>query len=88
MVPLYVRLRPFVRDVIVVSSVVAAVRQVLIKVSSDGEAFDWEFSIGVGLDLFLSSFVEAIRDVSSLFGIVVLFPVVCIPKKYVMRSRY
>ena len=44
-----------------------------------------EFSISFGLDRFLCSKVVTIRAVSSLFGSVVLFPEVCIPKKCVIR---
>ena len=65
--------------------VVAAVRRFLIRLSSDGEASDWGFSIGFGLDLFLFSLVEAISVGSSPFVIGVVFPVVLIPKKCVIR---
>ena len=53
-------MRPFVGDVIVVSSVFAAVRRVIVSISSDEEASDWEFSIVGGLSRFLCSLLEAI----------------------------
>ena len=46
-VPWFVRLRPFVGDFIVLSSIVLVVRRFLIRVSSDGEASDWEFSMKI-----------------------------------------
>ena len=65
------------------SSIVVVVRRFLVRVSSEGEASDWEVSIGFCLGLFLCSFVEAIKVVSSPFVFVVVFPVVLIPKKNV-----
>ncbi len=85
MVPWFVRLRPFVGDVIVLSSIVVVVRMCLVRVSSEGEASDWEVSIGFCLGLFLCSFVEAIKVVSFPFVFVVVFSVVLIPKKCVIH---